>query len=265
MGRANVKSSGIKGASLPHSSSPHSVRRCVCLAVAVATLALCPELAHAQEQEILPPEPELAEPERWSSVIDGFVGLGLNMTSDADESHGIIGGSTRLRIGYLELGALAEYSDFGADAGDSHATHLSGLFGAFLPFNYWADIEAALGVGRRSYVNTSAIFGPGGYKKDPATFDLRLGVSDRMGTVLGARLGAQLFASFDLSRWDMPFRIEPTRENEQARTGTRRVGGVSVGMLMTVGFDVGPYASKPTPPRPPPTGELFGPDRGYGY
>jgi hypothetical protein len=232
------------------SRSIHSVCRSLCEGVAVGAIVLCPGLAHSQEQEVTPPDPELAQPERWSSVIDGFVGLGLNMTSEADESHGIVGGSTRFRIGYFELGALAEYADFGADAGNSHATQVAGLVGAFLPFNYWADIEAALGVGRRSYVNTNPIFGTGGYKKDPATLDLRLGVSDRMGTVLGGRLGAQLFASFDLDRWNVPFRIEPTREGEQDQTGTRRVGGFSVGMLMTVGLDVGPYRRVRPPVRP---------------
>ena len=232
------------------SRSIHSVCRSLCKGVAVSAIVLCPGLARSQEQEITPPEPELADPERWSSVIDGFVGLGLNMTSETDESHGIVGGAARFRIGYFELGALAEYADFGADPGGSHATQMAGLVGAFLPFNYWADIEAAVGIGRRSYVNTNPIFGAGGYKRDPATLDLRLGVSDRMGTVLGGRLGAQLFASFDLAQWDVPFRIKPTREGEDVKTGTRRVGGVSIGMLMTVGFDVGPYRPTRPPVRP---------------
>jgi hypothetical protein len=250
MGRANVKNAVVERGGMPVSRSIHPVCRLLCQSVAVAAVALCPQVAQSQEPEILPPAPELAQPERWSSVIDGFVGLGLNMTSEDDESHGIVGGSTRFRIGYFELGALAEYADFGADAGNHHATQVAGLVGAFLPFNYWADIEAAVGVGRRSYVNTSPIFGGGGYKRDPATIDLRLGVSDRMGTALGGRLGAQLFASFDLDRWDVPFRIEPTREGQDVETGTRRVGGFSVGMLMTVGFDVGPYKVKRPPARP---------------
>ncbi|MBN1610056.1 MAG: hypothetical protein JW940_25745 [Polyangiaceae bacterium] len=245
-----MNNTGFERGGMPVSRSLHSVCRSVCLGVAVAAVALCPRVAQSQEQEILPPEPKLADPEPWSSVIDGFVGLGLNMTTEADESHGIVGGAARLRIGYFELGALAEYADFGADSGDNHATQVAGLVGAFLPFNYWADIEAALGVGRRSYVNTNSIFGGGGYKKDPATLDLRLGVSDRMGTVLGGRLGAQLFISYDLDRWDVPFRIEPEREGEAVRTGTRRVGGLSIGMLMTVGFDVGPYTVRPQPVRP---------------
>jgi hypothetical protein len=250
MGRANVNNTGLERGGMPVSRSIHSVCRSLCRGVAVSAVALCPGLAQGQEQEITPPAPELAKPEAWSSVIDGFVGLGLNMTSEADESHGIVGGSTRFRIGYFELGALAEYADFGADSGDNHATQVAGLVGAFLPFNYWADIEAALGIGRRSYVNTNPIYGVGGYRRQPATLDLRLGVSDRMGTVLGGRLGAQLFASFDLDRWDVPFRIEPTRENEEVQTGTRRVGGVSIGMLMTVGFDVGPYSARRRPVRP---------------
>jgi hypothetical protein len=203
-------------------------------------------------------EPELAKPLAWSASLDAEAGLGLVLTSDTEESHSLVGGLTRLRLNYWEIGALAEYASFGAAAGDSRAVHVAGLLGAFLPFHNWADIEGALGVGYRSYVNTSTIYGPAGYEQDTPTLDVRIGVSDRMGDVMGGRLGAQLFASFDLSPSDVPWQILSRDRRTVDRSGSRRVGGVALGMLMTIGFDVGPYyhrpqsRQRPQPPSPPP-------------
>lgn len=216
----------------------------------VAAVCAPPRLAQAQTEVVY--DPELAKPVPWAASLDAEAGLGLVLTSDTEESHSLVGGLTRLRIGYWEVGALAEYASFGASAGDSRSVHVAGLVGAFLPFHNWADIEGALGLGYRSYVNTSSIYGPGGYDKNTATLDVRIGVSDRMGDVLGGRLGAQIFASFDLSPTDVPWQIWSIDQSGVDRSGSRRVGGVALGMLMTVGFDVGPYYEALKPRREPP-------------
>ena len=208
-------------------------------------LTVLPRVAHSQQQEILA-EPELAEPPRWSVALDGYAGLGLLMNSQTEDSQALGGGATRIRLGYFEVGGFAEYADFGAAAGDSHSTHVGGLLGAFLPFHYWADLEGALGVGYRSYVDSRAIFGRGGYKHQTPTLSVRLGVSDRLGQWFGGRLGAQLFGSYDFKRENIPWETDVgTADEPIIRTGSRRVGGFTVGMLMTVGIDIGPYVDAP--------------------
>jgi hypothetical protein len=222
--------------------------------LAILATLLCAPLRIAQAQTEVVAEPELATPLPWSASLDAEAGLGLVLTSETEESHSLVGGLTRLRVGYWQIGALAEYASFGASAGDSRAVHVAGLLGAFLPFYNWADIEATLGLGYRSYVNTSTIYGPGGYQKAMPTLDVRAGVSDRMGDVMGGRLGAQLFASIDLSPSDVPWTILSKDQRTVDRTGSRRVGGVALGMLMTIGFDVGPCYERPKPhplPQPP--------------
>jgi hypothetical protein len=129
----------------------------------------------------------------------------------------------RTRLHYFQLGATYEVT--GVFEGHQD---VGGFAGAFLPFDRWVDFDAALGVAARKYWE-----GTQRYPTIPA-ITLRLGVSDRMAqTAVAGRFGAALAFSAELN--------DEIRSNLGSQ---RTVGGVSVGLLVDIGFEVGGRASR---------------------
>lgn len=185
--------------------------------------------------------PRLDGGARFGIGLDAYTGLALLSRDGEAQSHALVGGLSRLRVGYFQLGAAIELSDRSADRYRS----IGGFVGAFLPYRNWIDVELAAGVTARRYINPDQSYGPAGYDLGLPAITLKLGISDRSSeAVLAARLGAAIVAALDLGRHDAAWRYElaPGIFEE----GNTRIGGVSIGIVASAGFDVGvrPRASK---------------------
>lgn len=179
-------------------------------------------------------KPRLDGGAKFGVGLDAFAGLALLSRDGEAQSHALVGGLSRLRFGYFQVGAAIELSDSSADRYRS----IGGFVGGFLPYRNWVDVEFAAGVAARHYITTDESYGAGGYDLALPAITLKFGISDRSGSgVLGARLGAGLVAAIDIGRHDAAWRYELAPG--QFVEGTTRIGGVSVGFVASAGFDVG--------------------------
>jgi hypothetical protein len=169
--------------------------------------------------------------------LGAYGGIAVQTTAEGSGSHAIMGALSRVRYRYFELGAVLELSD----KADDRWRSLGGFAGAWLPFRHWVDLEFAVGAASRRYLSKDARFGPGGYDVGIPALTLRAGLSDRSSDgALGARLGCDLVAAFDLARKSVPWRYVVEGEGDQATrifTGRSRIGGFSIGLVLTAAFD----------------------------
>jgi hypothetical protein len=203
---------------------------------------LGPPPVDAGQLPALPLEPEIhfeSEP-GWGVGIDARAGIGILTRSDARGAFAFAGGLLRAHYRYFEAGGFYDHAD-DSPAGGTFS-HFGGFVGAWLPFHNWVDFEAALGLGSRRYVDTDPRYGAGGYDKASAALSLTLGVSDRVhGEWLGGRVGGQLVLTDDLGQSERPWRFvdQGTAGDPIVTTGTTHVGGLSLALVFTLGFDVG--------------------------
>lgn len=183
-------------------------------------------------------EPALAPP--WSVLLEGYAGLGLLATTERVDSHALGGGALELGAGRLQIGGFVE----ALSMVEEHAVAYGGLVGVRQPFRHWVELDAFLGVGRRRFFNDAPRYGLGGYTTSGWLGTLRAGVSDRLGGTLGERVGVVLVTSIDLTPRDIAWHFGPPQmpyENQ----GVHRVGGVSVTLAVTAGFDLAPHPVRP--------------------
>ena len=233
----------------------------------VAPALLWPGLVLAAEPEsqVMPPgvetpdevEPEpvaprgpglhLDTPAKFGVGLEGYAGILAQFTGGEDRAHGFVGGLLRARFHYVEIGGTAEWTDSGEagallEGGIERWRAIGGFAGAFLPFHHWVDVEAAVGVTARRYVNPSTIYGPSGLNETFPALTFRFGVSDRMtNKLVGPRLGAALALGFDLGRADVQWRREYSIAGGGIGEikGTTAIGGVSIGLVVGAGFEIG--------------------------
>lgn len=193
---------------------------------------------------IWPLEPVFDRSPGWSIGLDAYAGLAVLSTSDGEAAHGFVGGLSRFQLSYFQIGATLESSD----GDDDRWRSIGGFVGAFIPFKHWVDFEFAAGLAARTYRNDSRRYGADGYEATSPSLTLRAGVSDRAADDLfGFRLGGHLAASIDLERHTRPWAyVVETEEISRRVTGESRVGGISIGLAVTAGFDIG---RKPPAPR----------------
>ena len=119
---------------------------------------------------------------------------------------------------------------------------VGGFAGTLLPFAGWVDLDATVGLLARRYANPDPRFGPGGYELRSLTLAWRLGISDRAGEdLVGARIGGGLTGGVDFERHVAPWTYETTSSSGQivSRSGTTAVGGISLGLVVSVGVEIG--------------------------
>lgn len=192
---------------------------------------------------------ELDPTRRWSVLVEGFGGIGVLKTKDGTEAHSLGGGMARFRIWYFQAGGYVELTD--RESYDTRA--FGGVVGAYFPFRTrhlgpkgllgkWVDLDAVLGFGVRSYTSDDPRYGAGGFEESTPVGSLRLGVSDRSGSgTLAARFGAHLLASLDFAPKTRNWEVSYDSENEEGDrfSGRTHIGGYSVGMALSLGFDIG--------------------------
>lgn len=193
---------------------------------------------------IWPLKPVFDRSPGWSIGLDAYAGLAVLSTGDGGVAHGFVGGISRFQLSYFQIGASLESSD----GEDDKWRSIGGFVGAFIPFKHWVDFEFAAGLSARTYRNDSRRYGADGYEATSPSLTLRAGVSDRaVDDLFGIRLGGHLTAGIDLERHTRPWRyVVETEEVSQVVTGESEVGGISVGLAITAGFDIG---RKPAAPR----------------
>jgi hypothetical protein len=191
----------------------------------------------------LEPEPapsrgfELDPPSKFGVGLEGYAGIGTEFTSGDEQAHGLVGGLLRGRFHYVQIGATYEITD-----AVGHWRAIGGYAGAFLPFYRWIDVDASVGVSARTYVDPNSMYGEGGLKETVPSLTFRFGVSDRLtNRLVSPRVGAVLALAFDLARRDVAWRHEYALENggTSVTTGTTAIGGISIGLLVNLGFEVG--------------------------
>jgi hypothetical protein len=164
--------------------------------------------------------------------LEPYAGIAVLAGGDGSRGHGIAGGVSRLRLGYLELGASLEASDSAL----VWWRQVGGFVGAYLPMAHWVDFDTSLGLAQRNYVSSDTRYGPGGFDVRGPALTYRIGVSDRpVGDRFGLRLGAAMLFGIDLKRYEGQWSLE---SRAGTVTGVMHVGGVSVGLVACVGFDV---------------------------
>jgi hypothetical protein len=209
------------------------------LAVSSVQLLLADE-ARAEEGIALGP------PSPWAGSLEAYGGLLLQATSGGDRPHAFGGLQLRARHHYLQAGAFIDTTDSGEasalrETTQEHFRTLGGFVGVWLPYTNWVDVDASVGAGSRLYRNPSSLYGPDGMRETTTAILFRLGVSDRSSEgVFGVRAGAALVASVDLSPRDVTFTRKFTRQDGTPgeSTGTTPIGGVSIGLLITAGFEL---------------------------
>lgn len=190
---------------------------------------------------------ELDAPAKFGVGLEGYAGIATQFTSGDERAHGLVGGLLRARFHYVQIGATYEITDSGQATGISensieHWQAIGGSAGVFLPFHHWVDMDASVGVSARKYVNKDHIYGDGGLNETVPSLTLRFGVSDRLThKLVGPRIGAALAFAFDLSRTDVEWRREYglVGGGTGVTTGTTAIGGISIGLLVNLGFEVG--------------------------
>jgi hypothetical protein len=175
--------------------------------------------------------------------LGAYGGLALLMTRAEKQPHAVVGVLSRARYGYFELGAVIEVSDHAQDQWRS----LGAFAGAWLPYRNWVDFELAAGVATRRYSSSDPRYGAGGYELSTPALTLRLGVSDRSSEGLfGARLGGEIVAALDLRQRQARWRYESSDPEAAVIRGVTPVGGFSLGLALSTGFDVGFKARRAT-------------------
>lgn len=198
------------------------------------------------------PLPILEARPRFAAGLEGYAGIAAVWTSGADRAHGLVGGLARVRFSFVQLGGTFETTDSGEATGlneplEEHWRAIGGFAGVWLPYRHWIDLEASLGFSSRRYVNPSSTYGPGGFDVSNTALILRIGVSDRMSERLfGVRVGAALVGGADLQRhspvWHHQFLLPGGTVGEN--TGTTAIGGVSIGLVVAAGFELGGGAKR---------------------
>lgn len=165
--------------------------------------------------------------------LESYAGLAVLSTEDGSRGHGIVGGLSRLRVSYFELGADLEVSDMAL----VRWRQAGGFVGAYLPLVNWVDIDTTIGLAQRTYSNSDTQYGPGGLQFHNPTMTFRLGFSDRLiDELAGFRMGAALLVGVDLKHQQAAWQY--AQEGQSIAYGVTRVGGYSVGLIVTLGFDV---------------------------
>jgi hypothetical protein len=112
-----------------------------------------------------------------------------------------------------------------------------GFVGAFLPLVNWVDIDLAVGLAQRAYLNADDRYGPGGLDLKIPALTFRIGFTDRViDERFGLRLGAALLMDADLRRKEAAWAY--TVPGQDTVIGTTHVGGFSTALVATLGFDV---------------------------
>lgn len=178
----------------------------------------------------------------WSVGLDGFVGLSTLFGTDTRGAVALGGGLLRARYRFYEAGGYYEVSDSLGSGGQWQS--VGGFLGAWLPYKNWVDFEIAARIGARQFADSDPRFGPSGYEVWGSALGLVLGVSDRAttGGLFGGRVGATLVGTYDLKQRDMPWTWSAYDEETgttDMTSGQTHVGGFSVAMNVTLGFDVG--------------------------
>jgi hypothetical protein len=193
---------------------------------------------------IFPLEPEFDSSPGWSIGLEAYGGLAVLSTEDGGHAHAILGGLSRFQLGYFQLGGFIESTD----GGENHWSAIGGFAGAFIPYRHWVDFEFTAGLAARRYREEAVRYGPDGYEATSPALLLRAGFSDRaLDDLFGVRLGGHLTAMIDLERHERPWTYTAETSDGEVRTvtGESAVGGFSVGIGLTAGFDIGRK-----PPRP---------------
>ena len=168
----------------------------------------------------------------WSIGMEAYAGLGVLSFAEGTRGHALIGGVSRVRIGYVEFGGALEASDYELE----RWRQLGAFVGTFLPFTNWVDVDASVGLAYRDYVSTDTRYGAGGLQVGLPALTLRVGFSDRLAPgMFGARLGGAFLVGIDLARQEANWTYEVA--HTQTIVGQSRFGGVTFGLVMTAGFD----------------------------
>ena len=185
----------------------------------------------------------------WAIGLEAYGGFAMTSTKEGATANALVGGLSRFRLGYFELGGVLEVSD----NADNHWRSVGGFVGAFVPYRHWVDFEFAVGAAARTYRDANLRYGPDGFESTLPALTLRAAVSDRTSSELfGIRLGGQLLAAVDLRRDKPPwaYDVETSAGDVRHLQGESSVGGVTIGLAVTAGFDIG---RKPEVPRDPRT------------
>jgi hypothetical protein len=177
----------------------------------------------------------------WSIGLDAYAGLSTLFGTDTRGAYSMAGGLLRARYRYYEGGFYYEATDTLSGGGDWQ--NFGGFAGAWLPYKNWVDFEIAARLGSRRFSDLDSRFGTGGYRLSSPALGLVLGVSDRASSGgWGGRIGSQLVATYDLKQRDRAWRVSSTDPDtgiEQVASGTSHVGGLSIQLVVTLGFDAG--------------------------
>jgi hypothetical protein len=196
--------------------------------------------------EALVQRPELVKIEfedepGWAVGLDAYAGLAALFGTDTRSAYSLAGGTLRGRYRHYEIGAFFEATDTLSGGGEWQ--NVGGFAGAWLPYRNWVDFEIALRVGGRKFSDSDLRYGSNGYELWSPTLGLALGVSDRAGKgTWGGRIGSQLVATYDLKQRDRPWQlvsIDPETGNQSVASGSSHVGGFSLQLVVTLGFDAG--------------------------
>lgn len=186
-------------------------------------------------------EIELADDPGWSIGLDAFAGLSTLFGTDTRGAYSLAGGTLRGRFRYYEAGAYFEATD--TLSGGGSWQNVGGFAGAWLPFRNWVDFEIAARLGGRRFIDRDLRFGSSGYELWSPALGLVLGVSDRAAKgTWGGRIGSQLVATYDLKQRDRPWQLTSVDADtgaERVTFGKSHVGGFSLELVVTLGFDVG--------------------------
>jgi hypothetical protein len=213
---------------------------CAAAAGLLVTLPAASEVSADEDTSALPAPwwPRLGPGASPGINLQGYSGFVAYRSDGAVWGHGVAGGTLRARFGYLELGGFFEASD---RIQQGSWTAVGGFAGAYLPFATWVDVEATLGVGSRTHRDDDRRYGPSGYSWSTPALLFRVGVSDRSGEGIGAlRVGMEVQALVDLGRTREPWELvyeRPAGIEPLVLRGTTGVGGTSVGLVFTLGFD----------------------------
>jgi hypothetical protein len=191
--------------------------------------------------------PALAKPPGFGAALEGYAGIALLTGPGDTRSRTVLGGLLRFRYRYVQLAGVAEISDSGQAAAlnEQHEESwrsLGVLAGAWLPFDRWIDVDAAVGYVDRRFYNPDRIYGPEGMNAGGSAIALRFGISDRFREKkLGARLGAALLCTIDLRTPPVPFErhFMLFGGGEGVSRGTTDVGGVSIALVVQGGLELG--------------------------
>jgi hypothetical protein len=203
--------------------------------------------APAPTEFALAPAPRFGAPSRWAVALNGFGGISAQRTSVDWRAHGFGGAELRVRYLYVQAGGFMDRSDSGEsrafrETTQEHYRTVAGFVGAWVPFEDWVSLDASVGFGKRRYRNPISLYGPNGLDETTSVLTFRFGVSDRSSStaLFAATFGGALVASIDLNprqaMWRRTFLLPGGGIGET--TGTIPVGGWSVGLIVTLGFEV---------------------------